>query len=186
MDYVSFETPDDLGAWLAAHHETATELWVQIFKKGSGTASVDWTDCVIASLTYGWIDGQQKSLDAVSYLQRLTPRRAKSAWSQKNRDHAERLIAQGRMTPAGLRQVTEAKADGRWDVAYAGQATMEIPADFLAALDARPKAKAFFATLTRSNLFAIYHRLHSAKKPETRANRTAKILDQLDREEAFH
>ena len=90
------------------------------------------------------------------------------------------------MTPAGLRQVTEAKADGRWDVAYAGQATMEIPSDFLAALDACPKAKAFFATLTRSNLFAIYHRLHTAKKPETRANRMIKILDQLDREEAFH
>lgn len=183
---VAFATPEALGDWLAKNHVTASELWVKIYKAGSDEPSVTWTDCVVEALRFGWIDGLKRSLDSEAYLQRLTPRKPGSAWSAKNREHAETLIAEGRMTPAGLAQVEAAKADGRWDRGYAGQADMVIPRDFLDALDDLPKAKAFYATLNRANLFAIYYRLHTAKRPETRARRMAAILQQLEREERFH
>lgn len=178
-DYLPFPTPAHLRAWFADHHIARTELWVQIFKKGSGEPSVTWDDCVIESITWGWIDGIKKRLDDTSYVQRLTPRRPKSNWSKRNCNHAERLIKEGLMMPTGLAQVDAAKADGRWDAAYDGSRDMVIPVDFLTALDANPAAKAFYATLTRANLFVIYHRLHSAKKPETRARRMEQMLEQL-------
>ena len=183
---LSFETPADLRAWLANHHESATELWVRIYKKAFGRRSVDWTDCVVEAIAHGWIDGHKKPLDDVSYLQRLSPRKRRSGWSKKNRDHADRLAVEGRMTPAGQRQVDAAKANGRWQNAYAGSADMEIPQDFLVALDANPSAKTFYATLDRKNLFPIYYRLHTAKRPETRAKRIKSILEQLARGERFH
>jgi uncharacterized protein YdeI (YjbR/CyaY-like superfamily) len=182
----AFATAEALGDWLAAHHDTATELWVKIFKVASGRPSVTWADCVIESLRFGWIDGHKKPLDGEAFLQRLSPRKAKSAWSAKNRDHAEKLIAEGRMTPTGLAQVEAAKADGRWAEGYAGQADMVIPQDFFDALEKMPAAKAFFATLNRANLFSIYYRLQTAKRPETRAKRMAQILAQLERGERFH
>lgn len=182
----AFATRDDLERWLATHHATENELWVRVFKKGSGTPSVDWTDCVVAALAWGWIDGQKRSLDEASFLQRLTPRRPTSGWSTKNRAHAERLIAEGRMRPAGLAQVLAAKADGRWERSYVGSADMVIPDDFLAAVRKVPAANAFYGTLDRKNLFAIYHRLHSAKKPETRAKRIVAIVARLARGERFH
>jgi uncharacterized protein YdeI (YjbR/CyaY-like superfamily) len=184
--FLSFETPAELRTWLAERHDSAGELWVRIYKAGSGTPSVTWSDCVVEAIAFGWIDGQKQSLDAVSYLQRLTPRKAGSSWSKKNCEHATRLIAEGRMTPAGLAQVEAAKAAGRWENAYAGSAGMSIPEDFLEALEARPAAKAFFQTLDRKNLYAIYYRLQTAKRPETRARRTAEILSRLDRGERFH
>jgi uncharacterized protein YdeI (YjbR/CyaY-like superfamily) len=183
---LTFENPADLGEWLEKHHGSKTELWVRIFKVGAGRTSVTWTDCVTEAIRFGWIDGQKKPLDEHSFLQRLTPRRPTSSWSAKNRDHATRLIAQGRMAPAGLAQVETAKTDGRWDSAYASSATMTIPQDFLDALETRPEAKAFFLTLDRKNLFSIYYRLQAAKKPETRARRMALILEQLERRERFH
>lgn len=182
----AFETPAALDAWLAEHHATKSELWVRIFKKDSGTPSVTWNDCVVVSLVWGWIDGQKKSLDDVSFLQRITPRRAKSNWSKKNREHAERLIAEGRMKPAGLVHVEAARADGRWDEAYAGSAEMVIPDDFMKAVLANAEANAFFRTLNRANLFAIYHRVHTAKRPETRAKRISDIVAKLERGEKFH
>lgn len=182
----AFETAADLRAWLTENHDAAPELWVRIYKKGSGVPSVTWTDCVVEALAFGWIDGRKASLDDRAYLQRLTPRRAGSSWSKKNREHAERLIAEGRMTPAGLAQVEAARGDGRWDGAYAGQADMAIPQDFLDALEALPEAKAFFATLDRKNLYPIYYRLHTAKRLETRAKRMQAMLDQLARRERFH
>lgn len=182
----SFETADQLARWLKANHASERELWVRIFKKGSGRPSVTWDDCVVVAIAWGWIDGQRKSLDEVSYLQRLTPRRPKSNWSKKNCEHAERLIAEGRMQPAGLAHVEAARADGRWEQAYAGSSAMVIPDDFLAALQKNRAAKRFFATLDRKNLFAIYHRLHTAKRPETRARRIETIIAQLARGEAFH
>lgn len=185
-EHHSFETPVALDAWLAEHHTTKSELWVRIFKKDSGTPSVTWNDCVVVSLVWGWIDGQKKSLDDVSFLQRITPRRAKSNWSKKNREHAERLIAEGRMKPAGLVHVEAARADGRWDEAYAGSAEMVIPDDFMKALSANAEANAFFRTLNRANLFAIYHRVHTAKRPETRAKRISDIVAKLERCEKFH
>ena len=145
-----------------------------------------WTDCVVEAIRFGWIDGQKQSLDEASFLQRLSPRRKKSNWSARNRDHAIRLIAEGRMTAAGLAHVEAAKADGRWDNAYEGSATMTIPEDIRDALQSMPAAKAFFETLDRRNLFTIYHRLHTAKRPETRARRLAQILAQLDRGERVH
>ncbi len=182
----SFETRDDLWRWLEANHDRETELWVRLYRKGSGQASVDWTDCVVAALAWGWIDGQKKSLDDTSWLQRLSPRRPRSGWSRKNIAQAELLIAEGHMAPPGLRQVEAARADGRWDAAYAGQSEMTIPQDFLEALEDRPAAKAFFATLPRSQLFPIYYRLHTAKTAPTRAKRMQAILDQLDRGERFN
>jgi len=148
--------------------------------------SVNWTECVVEAIRFGWIDGQKKSLDADSYLQRLTPRGAKSGWSAKNREHAAKLIAEGRMTPAGQAQIDAAKSDGRWESAYAGSAKMEIPSDFLEALERLPSAKSFFERLDRKNLYAIYYRLHTAKRVETRARRMKKILEQLQRGELFH
>jgi uncharacterized protein YdeI (YjbR/CyaY-like superfamily) len=181
-----FETPDRLEQWLEANHETQCELWVRIFKKDSGTPSVTWNDCVVAALAWGWIDGQRKSLDEVSFLQRLTPRRPKSNWSKKNCEHAERLILEGRMRPSGLVHVQAARQDGRWEGAYSGSANMVIPEDFLEELRKSPEAEQFFATLDRRNLYAIYHRIQIAKRPETRARRIAQMIVQLSRGEAFH
>lgn len=175
-----------LGDWLSRNGATRTELWVRIFKKGSTIPSVTWTDCVVEAIRFGWIDGHKRPLDTTSFLQRLTPRRPGSNWSSKNREHAMRLIEESRMRPAGLAHVEAAQADGRWTSAYDGQATMAIPQDFLDALDCRPTAKAFFATLDRKNLYPICYRLQTAKRPETRAKRMTQMLDQLDRQERFH
>jgi uncharacterized protein YdeI (YjbR/CyaY-like superfamily) len=183
---IAFQDAAELGKWLATHHQRSSELWVHIFKAGSGKRSVTWTDCVIEAIRFGWIDGQKLPQDEASYLQRLTPRKPKSNWSAKNREHAVKLIAEGRMTPAGLIHVETAKADGRWDGAYSGSAAMTIPQDFLDALETMPAAKAFFQTLDRKNLYSIYYRLHTAKRPETRTKRLAQMLAQLDRGEHFH
>ena len=185
-EHKAFRNARQLGQWLEKHHRSQSDLWVQIFKAGSGVPSVNWTDCVVESIRFGWIDGQKLPLDENSYLQRLTPRKPKSNWSTKNREHALRLIAEGRMTPAGLAHVEAAKADGRWESTYASSSTMVIPQDLLDALEPMPVAKAFFQTLDRANLFAIYYRLHTAKRPETRAKRLALILAKLDRGERFH
>ena len=183
---LAFEHPDDLANWFVENHETRSELWARIYKAGSGEASVTWTECVVEAIRFGCIDGVKRSGNDSYYLQRLTPRRAGSNWSAKNRGHADRLIAEGRMTPAGLAHVEAARGDGRWETAYEGSATMVIPQDFLDALAAMPEAEAFFRTLDRKNLYPIYYRLQTAKRPETRARRMHQILDQLSRGERFH
>ncbi len=183
---VAFATPVELDAWLRDHHAKETELWVRLYKKGSGVPSVTWADLVIAGLTWGWIDGLKRSLDEVSFLQRLTPRRPRSTWSKKNCEHAERLIAEGRMKPSGLAHVESARKDGRWEQAYAGSAEMVVPDDFLRALETSAAARELYATLDRANRYAIYHRLQTAKTPETRANRIARMVAQLARGERFH
>ena len=175
----TFEAPEQLHAWLQANHASETELWVRIYKKATGQPTVTWDDCVVAAITWGWIDGLRNALDDTSFLQRLTPRRARSKWSQKNVQHAERLIAQGRMQAAGLAHVEAARVDGRWATAYAGSATMVMPEDFLAALQQDPAAHAFYATLKRQSQFTIYYRLNSAKRPETRQKRMAELLAKL-------
>jgi uncharacterized protein YdeI (YjbR/CyaY-like superfamily) len=175
----AFKTSLELETWLEQHHQTAAELWVRIYKKDSGKASVTWKDCVVAALAWGWIDGQKHAGDEASFLQRLTPRRAKSSWSKINRGHAERLIAEGKMQPAGLVHVEAARLDGRWDQAYSGSAEMVMPEEFLAELQKVPAAKRCFATLDRRNLYSIYYRLATAKRPETRQKRIAAILAQL-------
>ena len=180
-------TPDAWSAWLAENHGREPLIWLRLYKKASGTPSITWEQAVIEALCWGWIDGQAKSLDDASWQQRFTPRRAKSGWSQKNCGHVERLIAAGRMQPAGLAQVAAAKADGRWDAAYAGSKDAETPADFMAALAAAPlAAQVTFSSLNRQNLFAIYHRLTTAKRAETRAKRIADFIAVLERGEKFH
>jgi uncharacterized protein YdeI (YjbR/CyaY-like superfamily) len=185
-DALAFESPKDLAGWLAEHHADSEELWVRIYKANSRQRSVTWADCVVEAIRFGWIDGLKRSGDESSYLQRLTPRRAGSSWSTKNREHADRLIAEGLMTPAGLAHVEAARADGRWIAAYEGSATMVIPQDFLDALAFQPEGQAFFRTLDRKNLYPIYYRLQTAKRPETRVRRMQQIIEQLSRGERFH
>jgi len=179
---VTFKSPKELSKWLQANHATESELWVKIFKKGSGVPSVIWDEVVIEALCWGWIDGIKKSLDDQAYLQRITPRKSRSKWSRRNTEHAERLIVEGRMEGPGLMHVRAAKADGRWEKAYVAS-EMKVPADFLAALENRTKAKQFYETLTKSNRYAIAYGLKSAKKPETRQRRFNKFMDMLIREE---
>lgn len=182
----AFERSEDLAIWLAEHRASSNELWVRIYKAGSGQRSVSWTECVVEAIRFGWIDGLKRSGDEHYYLQRLTPRRNGSSWSAKNRVHAERLIAEGRMTPAGLAQVEAARVGGRWETAYEGSAAMVIPQDFLDALAALPEAEAFYRTLDRKNLYSIYYRLQTAKRPDTRERRMRQILEQLSRGERFN
>lgn len=180
-----FEKPYQLEEWLKLNHAAQREIWVRIFKKNSGTLTVTWNDCVVAAIAWGWIDGQRKSLDEVSFLQRLTPRRRKSAWSKRNCEHAERLIAEGRMQLPGLAHVQAARQDGRWEQAYCGSADMVIPGDFLEALQRTPAAEQFFAALDRRNLYVIYHRIQTAKRLKTRKKRIADMVSQLERGDAF-
>lgn len=175
----SFASPAQLETWLRANHSIARELWVRIFKKASGLPTVTVDECIVAAIAWGWIDGHGRSLDEVSYLVRLTPRRRKSSWSRKNCAHAEDLIAAGRMQPPGMAHVTAARADGRWEQAYAGSASMVIPDDFMAALEKNPEAKRHFGMLDRHGLFAIYLGLQTARRPETRNRRLARFIDAL-------
>ena len=179
---MAFKAPEDLGEWLEANHNSEKELWVKVFKKGSGVASVDWNEVVIEVLCWGWIDSVRKSLGDLAYLQRITPRKKGSDWSKRNTEHIERLIAEGRVKAPGLVQVRAAKADGRWERAYAIR-EMKVPADFLAALESDPKVKQFYETLSKSHRFVIAHGLESAKKPETRQRRFQNFMDILIREE---
>lgn len=177
-----FLSPKELGQWLKLNHSTENELWVKIYKKNSGIQSVTWDDVVIEVLCWGWIDGVKKSIDDQAYLQRITPRKARSNWSKRNTEHVERLISEGRMMESGLMHVRAAKADGRWENAYV-VSEMEVPADFLAALERNPKVKQFFETLNKSSRYVIAYGLISAKKPETRQKRFTKFMNMLVHEE---
>ena len=175
---MAFATPKELSRWLQVNHDTESELWVKIFKIKTGIPSVTWDDVVIEALCWGWIDGIKKSIDDQAFFQRITPRRVRSNWSKRNTEHAERLIRQGRMTESGLVHIQAAKADGRWNKAYV-VSELEVPADFLAALESNPEAKLFFETLNKSSRSAIAYGLTSAKKPVTRQRRFAKFMDML-------
>lgn len=179
---MTFETPQALDKWLSVNHATQSELWVKIFKKGSGIPSVTWNDVVIEVLCWGWIDGIKKSIDDQAYIQRITPRTTRSNWSKRNTEHIERLINEGRMKESGLVHVRAAKADGRWENAYV-VSEMTIPDDFLSALEEQPQAKRFFETLTKSSRYVIAYGLTSAKKPETRERRFEKFMTMMINEE---
>ena len=182
----SFASAEDFLAWLAVHHDTPEGIWLRIAKKGSGVASVTYAGALDAALRYGWIDGQKLAEDAAWFRQRFVPRRRRSGWSRINRDAAERLIAAGLMCPSGQREVDAAQADGRWEVAYEGQRTAQVPDDFLAALKENPAAAAFYEGLDKLNRYAIAYRLQTAKKPETRAKRVGDFVAKLARGERFH
>jgi uncharacterized protein YdeI (YjbR/CyaY-like superfamily) len=175
----AFATAEEWETWLRAHHESAPGVWIKFARKGSGVATVTYMEALHIALCFGWIDGQARGLDDSFYLQRFTPRRARSIWSKRNRDFATALIESGRMQPAGLREVERAKADGRWDAAYDAPSTATVPDDLRAALDAEPAAAAFFETLTSQNRYAILHRVQTAKKPETRARRIENFVAML-------
>jgi uncharacterized protein YdeI (YjbR/CyaY-like superfamily) len=178
----TFATSKELDQWLALNHARESELWVKMFKKGTGIPSVDWNDLVVECLCWGWIDGVKKSLDEQAFIQRITPRKARSTWSKRNCDHVERLISEGRMQEFGLVHVRAAKEDGRWDNAYV-VSEMRVPEDFLESLESRPKEKAFFETLTKSSRYAIAYGLTSAKRAETRVKRFEKYMDMLANKE---
>lgn len=181
-----FEGQEAWLAWLHEHHATSKGAWLRIAKKGATVGSISYADAVDAALCFGWIDGQKQSGDEGSWLQRFTPRSAKSIWSKINREKANRLIELGKMKPAGLHEVERAKRDGRWEDAYDPPSAATIPADFQAALDKTPRAKAFFATLDRRNRYAVLFRIQTARKAGTRARRIEQFAAMLSRKEKIH
>jgi uncharacterized protein YdeI (YjbR/CyaY-like superfamily) len=183
---LAFASREEWEAWLDAEHASCDGVWVKFAKKGSGVPTVVYAEAVESALCYGWIDSQAKSLDERFYLQKFTPRRARSKWSQVNRAKIEELTRQGRMKPAGLEQVALAKADGRWEAAYASPASIEVPADLEARLAASPKAAEFWAGLNKSNRYTILYQLEDAKKPQTRARRLEKFVSMLERGEKLY
>lgn len=183
---IGFEQAADFEAWLEANGAAGTGLWLKLAKKGSGIASIDYATALDAALCFGWIDGQKRSFDDACWLQRFSPRSARSRWSRINRDKAVALIEAGRMRPAGQREVDLAKADGRWDAAYEGQRSVEVPEDLQAAFDADPQAAAFFATLDSANRYAVLYRVHEAKRADTRARRIEKLVAMLHAHETIH
>ena len=182
LKILTFTTPKALSEWLKVNHAIESELWVKIFKKNTGMQSVSWNDVVIEALCWGWIDGIKKSIDEQAYLQRITPRTARSNWSKRNTEHVERLISEGRMMDSGLAHVHAAKSDGRWGKAYV-VSEMEVPADFITAVESQPRVRAFFETLNKSHRYVIAYGLISAKKPETRLRRFKKFMNMLVNEE---
>jgi len=183
---LAFASEAEWEAWLDAEHAAADGVWVKFSKQRSGVATVVYAEALDVALCYGWIDSQVASHDERFYLQKFTPRRARSKWSRINRDKVAGLTKQGRMKPAGLEQVALAKADGRWAAAYASPANATVPGDLQKALDANPKAAEFFATLNKSNRYAILYQLEDAKKPETRARRLDKFVGMLERGEKLY
>jgi len=180
----SFPSQARFEAWLARNHDRETEVWLKVHKKATGKATVTCPEALDVALCWGWIDGIRKGLDDVSFLQRYTPRTKKSAWSQVNRHHIARLTAEGRMTPHGQRQVDAAKADGRWDAAYAPVRSVSaktLPADLLAAIHASAEATRMFRTLNRQNLFALMYRTVSLKTSAGRARKIATLVATLER-----
>lgn len=173
--------------WLGAHHAESGAVWLVLAKKGvTEPTRLTFDEALEEALCHGWIDGQRNGRDDTTYAQRFSPRRPKGTWSARNVGTVERLIAAGRMHPAGLAEVERAKADGRWDRAYAGPAAAQVPDDLAAAVAANPDAAAMFEVLTSQNRFALIYRTEQAKRPETRARRIAQFVDMLARGETIH
>lgn len=173
--------------WLRAHHGDSGGVWLVLAKKGTvDPTSLTYDQALDEALCHGWIDGTKRARDAATFMQRFTPRRARSQWSQRNIGIVDRLVGEGRMQPAGQAEVDRAKADGRWEAAYAGQARMEVPDDLAAALAAEPAAAALFEKLSSQNRYAVLYRVHSAKRADTRARRIEQFVAMLARGETIH
>jgi uncharacterized protein YdeI (YjbR/CyaY-like superfamily) len=181
-----FARQKDWALWLEKNHATSSGVWLKLAKKASGVQSVTYDEALEAALCYGWIDGQKKSYDETSWLQKFTPRGPKSIWSKINTEKAQRLIESGKMMPAGLKAVEDARQDGRWDAAYASPSKAVVPDDLQAELDRNAKARAFFAMLDSRNRYAILHRIHTAKKAETRAKRIEQFVRMLEKKEKIY
>ena len=183
---ILFEQQQAWADWLAEHHATERGVWLQLAKKASGVRSVSYAEALDVALCYGWIDGQKKTYDDTSWLQKFTPRGAKSLWSKVNREKVAALIGNGQMQPAGMYAVERAQQDGRWEAAYDSPKNATVPDDFQAALDANPIAQAFFATLNSQNRYALLFRIQTAKKAETRAKRIEQFIAMLAKHEKLH
>ncbi|MCX4652206.1 YdeI/OmpD-associated family protein [Streptomyces microflavus] len=183
VDILVPASPAELEAWLDTHHGERTALWVKIAKKHTGIPSLTWEEMVDTVLCFGWIDGLRRGFDDTYFLQRTTPRSPRSAWSQVNVAKAEALIAAGRMRPRGLAEIEAARADGRWETAYASQRNAAAPPDLVEALDANPAARAFYGTLSKSDQFALYLRLVTARTKKTRLARLERMMAAMARTE---
>jgi len=173
--------------WLGSHHENSRGVWLVVSKKGTITPTrLTYDQALEEALSHGWIDGQAQRRDDRSYRLRFTPRRSRSAWSKRNTVIADRLISEGRMHPAGVAEIERAKSDGRWQAAYQGQATIEVPDDLTAALNTQPAAKAMFHILSAPNRYAVLYRIQDAKRPETRARRIEQFVAMLARGETIY
>jgi uncharacterized protein YdeI (YjbR/CyaY-like superfamily) len=186
MPIMQFKGQKAWTAWLDKNHAASSGVWLRIAKTSSDIASVSYAEALEAALCYGWIDGQKKSYDATTWLQKFTPRGERSIWSKINREKAEALIRNGRMKPAGLQAVERAQQNGRWEAAYDSPGQASVPSDLQVALDKNAKAKAFFATLNSQNRYAVLHRLQTAKKAETRAKRIEQFIRMFAKHEKLY
>jgi uncharacterized protein YdeI (YjbR/CyaY-like superfamily) len=186
LPVVLFATQPDWRAWLEENHTQPQGLWLKHAKKSSGKTSVSYQEALEEALCYGWIDSQKQAYDEDYYLQKFSPRGPKSVWSKNNVIKVEELIKSGKMQPAGLATIKQAKHDGRWDAAYDSPSNSKIPADFQAELDKNPKAKQFFESLNKANVYGFCWRIHTAKKPETRKARIEQFIEMLNRGEKLH
>lgn len=181
-----FKTQEAFEKWLSQNHDQVDGIWARLYKKASGIKTITYAEALDEALCYGWIDGQTQRHDEKSYLQKFTPRRARSKWSQINKEHVIRLTRLGKMKPSGLSEVEKAKKDGRWDSAYASPKNMVMPEDFLKELSKDTKAAEFFETLSKTNKFAIAFNLQDAKKPETRERRMKKYIGMMKKGEKLY
>lgn len=186
LPIILFETPKEWEAWLKENETQSPGLWLRLAKKESGLTSITYQEALEVALCYGWIDGQKKTYDEKSWLQKFTPRGAKSMWSKINREKAQALIDNGKMQPSGMRAIESAQKDGRWEAAYDSQSIAAVPEDLQAALDANPEAKSFFETLNRVNRYAILFRVQQPKKAETRAKRIQEFIRMLEQHEKIY
>lgn len=183
---ISFKDPAAWRNWLDENYAKIDGVWLRLYKKASNIPTVSYAEALDEALCYGWIDGQKKSYDDNSYLQKFTPRRPRSMWSKRNTEHVKRLQKAGLMTPAGLLEIEKAKADGRWEAAYDAPSSMEVPKHFLEELNKHPKAESFYNQLNKTNKYAIAWRLQASKTDATRLRRTEKIITMLDSGEKFY
>lgn len=181
-----FQSTTEWAEWLDRNHAKSSGIWLRLAKKDSGLASVAYQEALNVALCYGWIDGQKKPENDKTWLQRFVPRSAKSVWSKINREKAGALIERGQMKPAGLAAIDNAKKNGRWDAAYDSQSKATVPPDFAAALELRPRAKAFFATLDGGNRYAILWRIQTVKRAETRVRKIREFIAMLEKNEKLH
>ncbi len=186
MEIISFASSTEFRNWLKKNHKQSSGIWLRIWKINADTVSLTYAEALDEALCFGWIDGQKKTYDRGSWLQRFTPRKADSRWSKKNTEHAERLIKAKKMTSSGLKEIKLAKDDGRWSSAYDSFSSAKVPDDFLKALLKNKKAKEFFETLNKTNLYSICYRLQTAKRVETRERRIKDIIKMLENGEKFH
>jgi len=186
LQILSFVTQDHFESWMEENNTLTEGIWVRFYKKDSVTRSINYDEALDVALCYGWIDGHVKKFDELSYIRKFTPRRSKSMWSNRNKEHVSRLEKENRMKPSGIREVENAKNDGRWEKVYDSPGKMIVPDDFILELSKNKKAFEFYETLNKTNKYAIGWRLQTAKNIETRDKRIKEILNMMDNGEKFH